>query len=158
MKGQRHLHVAHDLPVVGQARVLYADTDGMGVVYHGTYVRYLEQARIEFLRARGTVYAEVERSGNMVPVTDLAARYTAPARFDDLLTLHAGIVELTRARLRFAYRITVEPGDRAGLGERLMVLVAETGHCCLDARSGRPVAFPPHIHGRLAEASRGGGT
>jgi acyl-CoA thioester hydrolase len=154
---KRHLHVPDDLPRVGQVRVLYADTDGMGVVYHGTYVRYLEQARIEFLRARGTVYAEVERSGNMVPVTDLSARYTAPARFDDLLTLQATILELSRARMRFAYRITVEPGDRPGLDRRIEVLVAETGHCCLDAQSGRPVAFPAHIYARLRGAQAGGG-
>lgn len=156
VRRERHLHVPADLPVVARVRVLYADTDAMGVVYHGTYTRYLEHARIEFLRARGTVYAEVERSGNMVPVTDLSARYTAPARFDDLLTLRAGIVELTRARLRFAYRITVEAGDRPGLDRPLAVLVAETGHCCLDARSGRPVAFPPPIFDRLREAQGAG--
>ena len=151
-KRSRHLHVPEVLPFVAKVRVLYADTDAMGVLYHGTYIRYLEHARIEYLRERGTVYADVERDGYAVPVTELDVRYTAPARFDDVLTLRAMLIEQTRARLRFAYRVSVEPGDRVGLDRRLNVLVATTGHCCLNPRTGRPVAFPRHLYDLLVAA------
>lgn len=149
---RRHLHVPEILPVIARVRVLYADTDAMGVVYHGSYIRYLEHARIEFLRAHDTIYAEVEAAGFAVPVTELSVRYTGPARFDDLLTLRAGLVLQSRARLLFAYRFSVEAGDRPGLDKSLPVLIATTAHCCLNARTGRPVPFPPEYHRRLALA------
>ncbi|MCA9638249.1 MAG: acyl-CoA thioesterase [Myxococcales bacterium] len=149
---RRHLHVPEDMPIVARVRVLYADTDAMGVVYHGSYIRYLEHARIEYLRQRGTVYAEVEAAGYAVPVTELGARYTAPARFDDVLTLRALLVVQSRARLRFAYRVSVEAGDRVGLDRPLTALVATTDHCCLNPRTGRPVPFPQGIHESLARA------
>ncbi len=149
---RRHLHVPESLPVIARVRVLYADTDAMGVVYHGSYIRYLEHARIEYLRTRNTVYAEVEAAGFAVPVTELSVRYTGPARFDDLLTLRAGLISQSRARLLFAYRFSVEAGDRPGLENSLPVLIATTAHCCLNPRTGRPVAFPPDLYQRLAEA------
>jgi acyl-CoA thioester hydrolase len=149
---KQRLDLPEHLPLIAKVRILYADTDAMGVVYHGSYIRYLEHARIEYLRERGTVYADVERDGYAVPVTELDVRYTAPARFDDVLTLRAMLIEQTRARLRFAYRVSVEPGDRVGLDRRLNVLVATTGHCCLNPRTGRPVAFPRHLFDLLVEA------
>jgi len=149
---KRHLHVPESLPVIARVRVLYADTDAMGVVYHGSYIRYLEHARIEYLRARGTVYAEVEAAGFAVPVTELNVRYTGPARFDDQLTLRAALIQQSRARLLFAYRFSVEAGDRPGLEKSLPVLIATTAHCCLNPRTGRPVPFPLDLSRRLAAA------
>ncbi len=147
---QHRLHAPVELPRVAALRVLYADTDGMGIVYHGNYVRFLEHGRIEHLRQHGSSYADVERRGYAVPVTDLEIRYAAPALFDDVLGLHVGVVELTRARLRFAYRIIVAPGDRPGLDRPLLIAEAETGHCCIDRREGRPVRFPDDLHAILA--------
>lgn len=149
---KQRLDLPEHLPLIAKVRILYADTDAMGVVYHGSYIRYLEHARIEYLRARDTVYAEVEAAGFAVPVTELNVRYTAPARFDDVLTLRAGLIEQSRARLVFGYRMTVEPGDRAGLETTIPVLRATTGHCCMDPRTGRAVAFPPPLFERLAAA------
>ncbi len=51
------------LVVTARIRVIYADTDRMGVVYHGTYLRYLEHARVEFIRSLGFAYADMERLG-----------------------------------------------------------------------------------------------
>ena len=147
---KRRLHAPAGLPRAATLRVLYADTDAMGIVYHGNYVRFLEHARIEHLRQHGSSYAEVERRGFAVPVTDVEVRYAAPARFDDLLSLHVGVVELSRARLRFAYRVVVPPEGRAGLAQPLVIAEAETGHCCVDRRDGRPVRFPDDLHAVLA--------
>jgi len=153
MSRRKHrLDLPERLPFIAKVRILYADTDAMGVVYHGSYVRYLEHARIEYLRARGTVYAEVEAAGYAVPVTELNVRYTAPARFDDILTLRAGLIDQSRARLVFGYRLTVEPGDRAELETTIPILRGTTGHCCMNPTTGRPVAFPPVLFERLAAA------
>ena len=61
-------------------RVIYADTDQMGFVYHGTYTRFLEAARVELMRSLGHTYAEAEAQGYGMPLTDLAISYLAPAR------------------------------------------------------------------------------
>ncbi len=130
-------------------RVIYADTDQMGYVYHGTYPRFLEAARVEFMRARGHTYALAEADGYGMPLTDLVISYIAPARYDDVLSVQVGVAELSFARLRFGYHVTVEPGDRVGLQAPLTVLYAETGHCCIHLADGRPTRFPDDLRATL---------
>ncbi len=89
-----------------QYRVRYSDTDKMGVVYHGNYLRLFEIARTELLRSRGLPYAELESSGYMLPVLTSHAEYIMPARYDDLLTLHATIDTEISARMTITYAIT----------------------------------------------------
>ena len=130
-------------------RVIYGDTDQMGVVYHGTYPRFLEAGRVEFMRALGHTYADAESQGFGMPLTDLAIAYMAPARYDDLLSVHVAVIELSFARLRFGYQLTVEPGDRRGLSEPLTVVFAETSHCCIHMADGRPTRFPDDLRATL---------
>ena len=140
---------APDLRLAVRQRVIYADTDQMGFVYHGTYPRFLEAARVEFMRALGHTYARVEAKGLGMPLTDLAISYLAPARYDDLLSVHVGVAELSYARLRFGYHVTVEAGDRVGLQAPLTVLYAETCHCCIRLADGRPTRFPDDLRATL---------
>jgi acyl-CoA thioester hydrolase len=127
-------------------RVIYGDTDRMGIVYHGTYTRYLEHARVEFIRGLGVTYAEMEKMGFGLPVIELAIDYKAPAVYDDLVSVWVGLRKLTYARVHFAYRVTVEAGDRPGLGEPLTVLHAETRHGCVSLEDGRAARLPDEIH------------
>lgn len=136
-------------------RVIYADTDQMGYVYHGTYPRFLEAARVEFMRALGHTYALAEAAGFGMPLTDLAISYIAPARYDDVLSVQVGVAELSFARLRFGYHVTVEPGDRVGLQAPLTVLYAETCHCCIHLADGRPTRFPDDIRATLLPLAPG---
>ena len=73
--------------VVSTVRVLYADTDQMGVVNHAIALRWFEQARAEWLRRLGYTYREFEDSGLMLPVYEVAVRYHKPALYDQLLAL-----------------------------------------------------------------------
>lgn len=139
---------------VASARVLYADTDKMGIVYHASYLRYLELARVELLRVAGLPYTRMEASGLALPLTDLAVTYRAPARYDDLMALNVALVVATRVRVAFQYRITLEPGDAAAAldpneqderGERIEILVAQTRHCCVRREDGRPERMPPDV-------------
>jgi acyl-CoA thioester hydrolase len=142
-----------------QVRVIYADTDLMGVVYHGTYLRYLEHARVEFIRSLGFAYADLERMGVGLPVIDLAVTYLNSARYDDIVSVDVGLAKLTLARVHFVYRATVQPGDRhafsgvdSGQGAvgPLELLRAQTFHGCLDMHERRATRMPDPVYDVLA--------
>src|SRR5919199_1301433 len=71
-------------------RVLYGDTDQMGVVYYATYLRFFEGARGEWIRQLGLTYAQIEESGIYLPVLDVGVRYLKPARYDEAPMLYIG--------------------------------------------------------------------
>jgi len=115
-------------------RVRYADTDQMGMAYHGNYVTWFEVGRTEMLRAQGMSYREVEEAGFRMPVLEVQCRYLKPARYDDELAVETALAELGRASLRFEYRVV-----RVADGE--LLACGMTRHCFLDP-AGRPVRFP----------------
>lgn len=131
--------------VAHQARVLFADTDQMGVVYHASYLRYLEAARVELLRTAGMSVPAFEPLGLGLPLTEVAVRYRAFARYDDRMSVYCGISALSSVRVHFDYVITVEPGDRAGLEAPLEVLWAQTRHACIRIDDGRPTRMPASL-------------
>ena len=83
-------------------RVAYVDTDRAQVVHHGTYLRYLEIARVEHLRERGIDYKRFELVDRLaMPVVEAHLRYKLPAHFDDLLEIKTWVAIASRAKLRF---------------------------------------------------------
>jgi acyl-CoA thioester hydrolase len=89
-----------------QYRVIYGDTDKAGVVYHANYLRLFEMGRTEYMRClSGRSYAELEREGIVMPVTELFIRYKAPARYDDLLAIVTSISEIQRFSISFNYEV-----------------------------------------------------
>jgi acyl-CoA thioester hydrolase len=134
------------LRAVAQARVLYADTDKMGIVYHASYLRYMELGRVEFIRASGMPYTEMEKLGLALPLTDVAVQYLAPARYDDLLSIEVGLSLLTRVRVHFDYRFVVH--DRRGQQEEspLAILTAQSRHACVRVAEGRPERLPAEVY------------
>jgi acyl-CoA thioester hydrolase len=77
-----------------QIRVRYAETDQMGVVYHGNYFAYFESARAEAIRELGVTYSDMEKAGVIMPVVDVHCRYVRPAKYDELLTIKTMLKEL----------------------------------------------------------------
>jgi len=127
--------------VATDIRVIYGDTDQMGVVYYANYLRYFEAGRNELIRARGLRYRDFEtRFGLRLPVAEAQVRYRAPARYDDLLTVETSLAEVKRASARFGYRIVRE-------GE--IVATGHTVHACVDLE-GRIRRMPPELLARLA--------
>lgn len=116
-------------------RVIYGDTDQMGVVYYANYLTWFERGRCEYMRALGFDYGAFEREGFMLPVAEAHVKYRAPAKFDDLITIEADITATTRVTATFSYRI---------LRDELVLATGETVHACLT-REGRPVRWPPSI-------------
>jgi acyl-CoA thioester hydrolase len=108
-------------------RVIYGDTDQMGVVYYANYLRWFERGRGELLRACGIPYATIERRGMHFPVAELSCRYFKPAHYDDLIVIETRITSVRRASLTFTYRITREV-------EAILLASASTKHACVDGQ------------------------
>lgn len=86
-------------------RVLYVDTDQMGVMYHGNYTRLYEIGRSEMVRDLGLPYNELEKAGVSMPVVSVNARYLRSAFYDELLTIETSVKELPGARIVFLHRV-----------------------------------------------------
>ncbi len=86
-------------------RVIYGDTDKMGISYYGNYFRWFEGARTEYLRAVGLPYTECEKQGIFFPVVETGAKYLAPSTYDDTLVVRTSISEVGGSSLRFEYRV-----------------------------------------------------
>ena len=116
-------------------RVIYADTDQMGVVYHGNYFRFFEFARGEFFRTRGRSYRELEGQGLALPVVEASCSYRSPARYEDLLVIRTRVTELRRASLTFSYELVrdTEPSR--------LLTTGFTTHACMT-REGKPTRLP----------------
>jgi acyl-CoA thioester hydrolase len=87
-------------------RVIYGDTDTMGVVYHANYLRWFEIGRTELFRHMGMPYREIEARGLMLPVSEVKCKYLNPARYDDVIIITATLNPGFRAGMQFDYVIT----------------------------------------------------
>jgi acyl-CoA thioester hydrolase len=121
-----------DYPFVHRVRARFAETDAMGVIHHGAYATYLEEARVELLRAGGLPYDRVRSGGIDVVVVELSLRYRRPVRFDDQVDIWVGSGGVTRATFQLTYLLQ-------GAGETRATAV--TAHGAVDA-AGRPVRLP----------------
>ncbi len=89
------------------ARVYYEDTDAGGVVYHANYLKFMERARTEMLRARGIDQGRLrEEVGLIFAVTRLELDYLAPARFNDALEISAEVTAANRLRIDFQQQVS----------------------------------------------------
>jgi len=118
-------------------RVYYEDTDAGGVVYYANYLKYLERARTEWLRAIGPDQRDLARDGGVVfAVRSIELEYHAPARLDDVLEVEAEVAAFGRARIDFAQRVCRD--GRELCGGRVRV-------ACLDAATFRPRPLPVEL-------------
>ncbi len=94
--------VTHDTHV----RIRYGEVDMMGFLYHSHYVELFDVGRTELMRNYGFPYAEIERSGVMMPVLQVHIDYKNPAHYDDLLTIRTSLPELpSGAKVTFHYEV-----------------------------------------------------
>ncbi len=116
-----------------EIRVPYADVDQMGVVYYANYLVYFEMARNALLREAGTPYAQMEKTGVMLPVVEAHCDYSQPAKYDDLITVFSTCLPLVGIRLRIEYE--VKRGDT-------LLVTGYTHHVCMrpDGKVLRPTA------------------
>jgi acyl-CoA thioester hydrolase len=115
--------------------VRYAETDQMGIVHHSAYVPWLEEARSALSRQYGRSYADFERAGLGLAVTELTVRFITPARYDQAVTVRVRVSQLRSRQVCFDYEVVdTQTGQRLATGS--------TEHVCID-RAGRPTRIPP---------------
>jgi len=127
-------------------RVRYAETDQMGVVYHSNYLIWCEIGRTDHLRQLGSSYAELERQGLRLAVSDAQIRYHAPARYDDIIAIETWIERAQSRVLTFGYeikRIEPEPTER--------LATATTRLIALDG-DGVPRTLPSNLMEKFRDA------
>lgn len=123
-------------------RVRYAETDKMGVVYHGNYATYCEVARVELFRQIGLPYKELEDSGVMLPVTKLEFKFFKPAFYDELLTIETSVLQIPKsARIIFGYKIFNSAKE--------LITEALSELAFVHIESGRPVRCPEKMRKRI---------
>ncbi len=127
-----------------EVRVRYAETDQMGVVYHANYLVWCEIGRTDFIRALGRSYADMERDGITLAVSDASLRFVGSARYDDPIVVYTRLDDVRSRSMRFAYRI--EHGET---GRTLVT--ASTSLIALDA-GGKPSRLPGTILDTLQRA------
>lgn len=114
--------------------VRYAETDAMGIVHHASYLVYFEEGRSAYTRARGRSYAEMERDGYYLAVTDVYVKYRQSLRYGQFVTVRCWLSEMRSRTATFSYEIL----DRDS-GE--VCVTGQTGHICLD-KTGKVARFP----------------
>lgn len=137
MAPSRQLPAPNTLTNETTVRVRYAETDQMGVVYHTNYLVWCEVGRTDFIRARGMSYADIERAGVGLAVSELSARFHAAARYDNLIRVRTTLAEIRSRSITFDYLIT-----NAETNERFVT--ARTALVSID-RAGKLVALPPEV-------------
>jgi acyl-CoA thioester hydrolase len=120
-------------------RVRFAETDQMGIVYYANYFVWMELGRVEWCRARGIRYRDMERDeGMLLTVAEASCRYLAPARYDEEVVVSTETTTAHSRLVRFSYIMTsAETGARLATGETAHVFCG---------RDLRPTRLPEKYH------------
>jgi len=113
-------------------QVRFAETDMMGIVYHGSYIPWLEVGRTRLFEEFGFNYRKLHEAGYHVPVLDLSIKYLSPARYDDEVTVKTVVREKPGIRIKIEYEIL--------RGDQLLV-TARTQHAFIN-HAGAPTRPP----------------
>ena len=138
-------HQAETFKFHTDVRVRFAETDAQGIAHHAVYLVWFEAARVDYLARFDGGYPGIQARGVEALTTEAHARYVAPARFDEVLTIGVRCTGLRGARFRFEYHVT--RGDD---------LIADgwTGHACVDANTFLPTRVPAYLVEAITAAER----
>jgi len=123
-----------------QKRIYYYDTDCGGVVYYANYLKYLEEARTEFLDERGISIQELTKHGTLFAVARQEIDYKAPAFYGDVLDVRAKLTNISSVKLEYAQEIKNQHGKT--------ICVAKTILACVD-KNLKPKPIPEEIRKQL---------
>ena len=119
-----------------EIKVRYCETDQMGLVHHGSYINYFEEARIAWISNLGFSYSEMEKSGIILPVSKLNVSYLRPAYFDNDLLVSVELAELPTSRLIFNYTLKKEED---------VIVTGTTVLAFLNKETKKPVKCPDYM-------------
>lgn len=111
-----------------RVRVRYCETDRMAVAHHGSYVAWFEEARTEWLRARGKTYRQMEDEGNLLQVVEFTCQYRKPVDYDDIVAIRVRVGERGRAAVVLEYEARRESdGQVCATGTTRLACVGRDG-------------------------------
>ena len=111
-------------------KVQYYETDMMGVMHHSNYIRWMEEARVDFMERMGFPYAKMEAEGVMSPVRAISCEYKKPSHFGDILAVRVTVESFNGIRMAIRYEMQNAAGE--------LVFAARSEHAFID-RDGRIV-------------------
>jgi len=111
-----------------RVRVRYCETDRMAVAHHGSYVAWFEEARTEWMRARGKTYRQMEDEGNLLQVVELVCRYHKPVDYDDVVAITVRPGEVSKVAVVLEYECRRErDGALCATGSTKLACVGRDG-------------------------------
>ena len=113
-------------------RVTYYETDMMGVVHHSNYIRWFEEARVEFMRANNLSYRKMEDEDIQIPVVSVNCKYKNPAVFDDEILIRVSIKKYNGIVVEIQYNVI-------RMSDNLLLTIGESSHCFVDKATFKPV-------------------
>jgi acyl-CoA thioester hydrolase len=131
---------------VSKIRVIYADTDAMGIVYHTNYIKWFEIGRTELLRDMGIYYAVFESRGFNLPLTKAYCHYLLPARYDQVLLIETEIEYIKRASVKFNCSIWDEQQEKK-------LVDGYTVHACTNS-DGKIVRIPEDVADLIRQSNK----
>ena len=124
-----------------ERRVIYADTDKMGISYYANYFVWFEAARTEYFRALGLPYTECEKKGIFLPVVETGASYISPSTYDDVVVIRTSVTEFGKTTIRFEYRVFKKEDSKP-------VATGFSVHVFVDSKM-KPIRVPDLIKDRV---------
>ena len=121
---------------VFERRINYYETDRMGIVHHSNYIRFMEEARCEWLESVGMPFDVMEEQGVTIPTIGVSCSYKTPVTYGDVILIEMCTTEYTGVRMTIKYKIT-----KKETGE--LVVTAETKHCFTN-KELRPINLKKH--------------
>ena len=131
---------------ISKIRVIYADTDAMGIVYHTNYIKWFEIGRTELLRDMGIYYTVFESRGYNLPLTKAYCHYFLPARYDQVLLIETEIEYVKRASIKFNCVIWDEKQEKR-------LVEGYTVHACTNSE-GKIVRIPEDVMGLILRSNK----
>ncbi len=130
---------------VSTIEVRYSETDMMGIVYHASYLPWLEIGRTKLLKDNGLSYATIEKSGVFLPVVEVQMKYRRPATYDDTITIKTEMREKAFAKIRLDYEL---------FKAEELIATGYSIHAFMN-QSGQPIKAPRDLTERLNRAFLG---
>lgn len=111
----------------------YYETDQMGIIHHSNYIRWMEEARLDFMSQCGVPYKELEDMGIIIPVLSVSCQYRSMVHFDDFVSIRVKVVRYSSIKMEIEYAFTnTRTGELSTTGT--------SAHCFLN-RDYRPMAL-----------------
>lgn len=137
-----------------QRRTNYYETDKMGIIHHSNYIRYFEEARLDWMEQIGLDYRQIEDLGIIIPVMFVDCQYLVPVHFEDEIEIQVKLARFDGIKMEFSYELyQKETGQLCTTGR--------TGHCFLNDQM-KPLRLKkqfPDLYQKMQDAlARDGGT